>query len=109
MPTPWVDATGTDSLVPAAAEHSELPSRLGTRRANVPRVSPSSEPEARRALVEFARQYDRRKEALDQELQQLQEERDAIIRRAFRNGVSTREIARLLGGISHQRVAQIVQ
>lgn len=64
--------------------------------------------EAREALKQFARDYSSRKDALDAEVRRLQDDRDAAIIEAFSNDVTTREIARILGEISHQRVAQIV-
>jgi len=70
---------------------------------------PSDADRTRSELVAFARSYETRKHELDRAADQLREERDEAIVRAFNGGLTTREIAGLLGEISHQRVAQIVQ
>ena len=63
----------------------------------------------RQALASFARDYHDRKADLDARTERLREDRDAAILKAFSEGMTTREIANVLGHISHQRVAQIVQ
>lgn len=65
--------------------------------------------EAKEILARFTRSYDEKREALDREVERLQDERDAAILAAYAAGMTTREIATVFGSISHQRVAQIVQ
>lgn len=63
--------------------------------------------EAIRALTDFARTYREQRERLDREDEELQAQRDKAILAAFASGLTTRQIAGLIG-LSHQRVAQIV-
>jgi DNA-directed RNA polymerase specialized sigma24 family protein len=64
---------------------------------------------ARQKLAVFGREYAERKDVLERASRQLQDERDEAILSAFADGLTTREIAQVLGDISHQRIAQIVQ
>ena len=73
------------------------------------RMESDDRQQAERALKAFGRSYGERKDALDAQVKALQDERDEAILAAFANGLTTREIASVLGEISHQRVAQIVQ
>jgi hypothetical protein len=72
-------------------------------------VAADAKQAAREKLAIFGRQYDERKDILEREARQLRDARDEAIISAFADGLTTREIARVLGDISHQRVAQIVQ